>query len=172
MLLTRHLCRKIVIPAKLAVTRAMSTSAITFISAEDGTSVKDGLVNITFVDPSGARRRVPGYIGQTILATAVMHDIDLGPASTGAVFERKNSEVWLEPLFGEGPTCGYDHIMLNGKGAESAPPKNQTEERMLDVYWDEDELFPESRLASMIPLTKEMDGMNVFVPDRIADDIP
>jgi len=78
----------------------------------------------------------------------------------------------MEPLFGEGPTSGYDHVLLNGNGAESAPQRNQTELRMLGDYWDPDEIRPESRLASMVPLTKEMDGMNVFVPDRIVDDIP
>jgi hypothetical protein len=96
----------------------------------------------------------------------------LGPISTAAPFEAKRSEEWTEPLFGEGPTCGFDMVLLTGNGVETCPPKNQTEVRMLNHYWDEDELFPESRLASVIPLTKAMDGMIVYVPDRIVDDIP
>jgi hypothetical protein len=43
---------------------------------------------------------------------------------------------------------------------------------MLKQYWEDDELYPESRLASVIILTKEMDGMTVYVPDRLVDDIP
>ena len=43
---------------------------------------------------------------------------------------------------------------------------------MLDDYWDFDEIFDGSRLASAVVLTKEMDGMTVFIPDRIVDDNP
>ena len=41
-----------------------------------------------------------------------------------------------------------------------------------DDYWDFDEISPESRLASMIKLTKAMDGMIVFVPARVDDSNP
>jgi len=109
--------------------------------------------------------------GDLISQTAETHDIYLGPTSNGALFERKNSEEWLEPLYGEGCTSGYDHVLLNGNGVETAPPMNRVEERMLKVYWG-NEIYPESRLASMIPVTKEMDGMIVYVPDRIVDDVP
>lgn len=101
-----------------------------------------------------------------------MHDIDIGPASMTGVFEKVRSDTWTEPLYGEGPTSGFDHVLITGPGVETAPPKNITEERMLNQYWEEDELFPESRLASVITLTPEMDGMTVYVPDRIVDDIP
>lgn len=100
------------------------------------------------------------------------HDIDIGPASTAAPVEKVQSDTWTEPLFGEGPTSGFDHVLLSGNGVETAAPKNGSEERMLNHYWDSEELFPESRLASVITLTKAMDGMIVFVPDRIVDDIP
>ena len=49
---------------------------------------------------------------------------------------------------------------------------NWVEERLLNEYWEEDELFPESRLASQVTLTKAMDGMVVYVPDRLVDDCP
>mmetsp|Transcript_24862 Transcript_24862/g.36778 ORF Transcript_24862/g.36778 Transcript_24862/m.36778 type:complete len:166 (-) Transcript_24862:1393-1890(-) len=165
MLALRQLSRK-----TPTVSRAI-TSAISYANPEGAPSVKDSIVHLTFVDPSGARRQVPAFIGDTISDTAETHQIDLGPTSTGALFERKNSEEWLEPLYGEGCTSGYDHVLLNGNGVETAPPMNRVEERMLKAYWDT-ELYPESRLASMIPVTKEMDGMTVFVPDRIVDDTP
>jgi hypothetical protein len=101
-----------------------------------------------------------------------MHDIDIGPSSSGAVWSAVRSDTWTEPLFGEGPTTGFDHVLIQGKGADTAAPKTPVEERMLTHYWDDDELYPESRLASMITLTKQMDGMTVYVPDRIVDDIP
>ena len=86
--------------------------------------------------------------------------------------EAKRSDEWLEPLFGEGPTSGFDHVILQGNGVETAPPKNHVEQRMLEHYWDFDEIFPDSRLACVVPVTKEMDGMMIYVPDRIVDDIP
>jgi hypothetical protein len=43
---------------------------------------------------------------------------------------------------------------------------------MLEDHWDWDEIFEGSRLASAVTLTKEMNGMTVFVPDRIVDDCP
>eukprot|EP01083_Nonionella_stella_P274553 932022_1 len=135
-------------------------------------SVLDNIVNLNFVDPSGARRQVPGYIGKTIYETCEMHGIDLGPASVGAPVEAVRSDTWTEPLYGEGPTSGYDHILLVGKGAETAKPMTHIEKKVLTQYWDEDEIFPESRLATEVSITKEMDGMTVYVPDRIIDDIP
>ena len=82
------------------------------------------------------------------------------------------SERWTEPVFGDGPTSGYDHVVLTGPGVETATPKTYAEDKMLDDYWDFDEIFPESRLASMIKLTKAMDGMVVYVPPRIDDNVP
>jgi hypothetical protein len=44
---------------------------------------------------------------------------------------------------------------------------------MLEAYWDDDELVEgSSRLASMVTINKDMDGMVVYVPDRLCDDIP
>tara|TARA_B110001450_G_scaffold225005_1_gene222956 strand:- start:148 stop:279 length:132 start_codon:yes stop_codon:yes gene_type:complete len=43
---------------------------------------------------------------------------------------------------------------------------------MIEDYWDFDEIFPESRLASMITLTKKMNGMIVYVPHRVDDSNP
>lgn len=101
-----------------------------------------------------------------------MHEIDIGPSSDGAVVQKVQSDTWTEPLFGEGPTSGFDHVLLNGNGVDTIPPKTHVEDRMLRHYWDDDEIYPESRLASLVEITKEMDGMVVFVPDRIVDDMP
>ena len=101
-----------------------------------------------------------------------MHSIDLGPASVGGLVEKVRSSTWTEPLYGEGPTTGYDHILLVGNGADTADPMTHAEEKALGQYWDDDEIFPESRLATQVIITKEMDGMTVYVPDRLVDDIP
>jgi hypothetical protein len=103
---------------------------------------------------------------------AESHQIDLGPASVGGPVEAKRSDEWTEPLFGEGPTTGFDHVLLSGNGVDTCPPRTETEMEAIQDYWDDDEIYPESRLACVIPITKAMDGMIVFVPDRIIDDIP
>jgi hypothetical protein len=33
-----------------------------------------------------------------------------------------HSERWTEPVFGEGPTSGYDHVVLTGPGVTTAGP--------------------------------------------------
>lgn len=101
-----------------------------------------------------------------------MQGIELGPSSSGAAPEVARTESWTEPTFGEGATSGYDHVVLVGNGATTAPAKTPSEEQMLEDHWDFDEIYAGSRLASAVTLTKEMDGMTVYVPDRIVDDIP
>jgi len=134
-------------------------------------SVMEIIIHLNVVDPSGARRQVPAYIGKTIYDTCEMHGIDLGPASVGATLEEVRSDTWTEPLYGEGPTSGFDHVLITGNGVETAKPITWMEERAMGDYWDDDEIFPESRLATQVFLTREMDGMTVYVPDRIVDDM-
>ncbi|GFH49497.1 hypothetical protein CTEN210_05973 [Chaetoceros tenuissimus] len=153
-------------------TRALS-SAVAESSATAGPpSVFDSIVKLNFVDPSGARRTIPAYVGKSLYETCDVNGIDLGPASVGGAVEAVRSDTWTEPLYGEGPSTGYDHVLLVGNGADTAAPITPHEKSALGDYWDEDEIFPESRLACMVTVTKEMDGMTVYVPDRIVDDIP
>mmetsp|Transcript_32155 Transcript_32155/g.96346 ORF Transcript_32155/g.96346 Transcript_32155/m.96346 type:complete len:181 (-) Transcript_32155:382-924(-) len=159
--------------ASASLLRTASTAAVAHSTAESEIpSVRDVMLGLTFVDPSGARRKVPGIIGKTLYDISEMHGIELGPASVGGPADAIRSAEWTEPLFGEGPCTGFDHVLLVGPGVETAKPRDHIEMRMLNHYWDDDEIFPESRLATQITLTKEMDGMIVYVPDRICDDIP
>jgi hypothetical protein len=79
------------------------------------------------------------------------------------VAEIVHSERWTEPVFGDG---------LSGPGVIDAAPMTRAEGRMIEDYWDFDEIFPESRLASMIRLTPGMNGMIVYVPPRVDDSNP
>lgn len=137
-------------------------------------SVFDNIVKITIIDPSGARRIIPAMVGQSLYAACDMNGVDLGPASIGAPEEKIRSDTWTEPLYGEGATSGFDHVLLQDEceGVKLAEPPHSNEIAMLEKYWDEDEIFPESRLASMVEINKKMDGMVVYVPDRLCDDIP
>jgi hypothetical protein len=101
-----------------------------------------------------------------------MNGIDLGPVSMAAPPEVARTERWIEPTFGEGISSGFDHVVLAGNGVDTAERMTPVEEQMLEDYWDWDEIFDGSRLASCVTLTPAMDGMIVYVPDRIVDDIP
>ena len=137
-------------------------------------SVFDKIVRVTIIDPSGARRTIPAYVGKSLYAACEMNGVDLGPSSVGAVQQKIRSDTWTEPLYGEGATSGFDHVLLQGgnEGVSLAEPPHSNEIKMLEKYWDEDEIFPESRLASMVEINDKMDGMVVYVPDRLVDDIP
>jgi hypothetical protein len=110
--------------------------------------------------------------GTSLYEACEINEVELGPMTECGPAEVVHSERWTEPVFGDGPTSGYDHVVLTGPGVDTATPVTPTETRMIEDYWDFDEIFPESRLASMIKLTKAMDGMIVFVPPRVDDSNP
>ena len=110
--------------------------------------------------------------GKTLHEICMLHHIDIGPAYRAGDDQIERSERWIEPTFGEGPATGFDHVILHGKGAETAGIRSDRELSLLSDYWDDDEIFDDSRLACMVKVTKEMDGMIVYVPDRIVNDIP
>lgn len=112
------------------------------------------------------------FTGKTLADICNMHKIEIGPVSKGGPPEIKRTETWIEPQFGEGVTSGYDHVILTGNGKDTAERMTPVEKQMLEDYWDWDEIFEGSRLASAVTLTKDMDGMVVYVPDRIVDDCP
>lgn len=47
-------------------TALLSTAAVAQPAASAAPSVKDAIVDLTFIDPSGARRKVPGLVGEWI----------------------------------------------------------------------------------------------------------
>ena len=126
--------------------------------------VSDITIMLTFIDHTGSRVTVPARIGQTLHAAATQHGVDLGPASVGGVEERANTDEWTEDLFGEGPNTAFDHVMIPKQWAKAVGKAGPMETMMLDQMWEEDEIKPESRLACMITLVKEMDGMSVYIP--------
>ena len=158
---------------KLSIrTLSTSPSDSTSLATPSTPSIYDVLVKLTFIDPSGARRIVPARIGETVYQTATHHHIDLGPSMVGSPVQAVRSDTWTEPLYGEGATSGYDMVVLGGNGVDSTLPMDESEKKQLRDYWDDDDLYPESRLASQVVVTEQMDGMVVYVPDRLIDDCP
>ena len=84
----------------------------------------------------------------------------------------KQTETWYEATFGEGSTGAFDHVVLTGKGAKAVDVRpSRTEIMSLHDYWEFDQIFEGSRLASCVTLNKGMDGMVVYVPERLEYDI-
>ena len=120
----------------------------------------------------GLTSPLPVRAGTTLYDACETNEVELGPVNLCGPPQVVHSERWTEPVFGDGPTSGYDHVVLNGPGTDTADPPTYAETKMLEDYWDFDEIFPESRLASMVKLTKAMDGMIVYVPPRLDDSNP
>lgn len=129
--------------------------------------VADVTVHITFVDHEGSRAVVPGRVGMTVSEVAELHGIDIGPTAVAGVVERVNSDVWTEDLFGEGASLGYDHVKVPPAWAAKLPPRGAWELELLRNYWDDDDITSVSRLGSQLPLTKELDGIQIYIPDGI-----
>lgn len=108
--------------------------------------------------------------GKTLYEACESHDIRLGPDSSGGPYQERRSPTWVETTFGESVTTGYDHVVLTGKGANTVEPPDELELQALDDFWDPDYIFEGSRLASCITLNREMDGMVVYVGERLEHD--
>lgn len=135
--------------------------------ASPAPQVADVTVHITFVDHEGSRVVVPGRVGMTVSEVAELHGIDIGPTAVAGVVERVNSDVWTEDLFGEGASLGYDHVKVPPAWAAKLPPRGAWELELLRNYWDDDDITSVSRLGSQLPLTKELDGIQIYIPDGI-----
>uniref|UniRef100_A0A7S1BA06 Uncharacterized protein n=1 Tax=Corethron hystrix TaxID=216773 RepID=A0A7S1BA06_9STRA len=164
---------------------ASSLTAATYLcrpitsEVESSPSIADRIINITFVDHTGARATVPARwgSGRTLYDAASDAGVDLGPQpSVGLPTHIQRSDTWREPVFGEGPGSGIDHVLLPGKWfhlveAEGCP-RTEVELDCLQAYWDDEDITESSRLSSQIILNGSMDGMNVFVPDGVTYDCP
>ena len=161
-----HICAMLAARNLVRAARpAMARPAVRSFSAAP--TVADITVSLTFIDHEGSRATVPGRVGQTISDVAVMHGIDIGPTTGGGIQTRDNSEVWTEDLFGEGAVLGYDHVQIPPVWLEKVKERSEWEMELLLSYWDEEDIGSSSRLGSQIPLTKELDGIQVFIPDGI-----
>lgn len=129
-------------------------------------SVSDVTVKVTFIDHEGSRASVPGRVGMSISQVAHMHGIDIGPTAYAAAMQEFHSPEWTEDKFGFGPALGFDHVQIPEGWHKHLPKMSGKEQELLEMYWEE-EVTASSRLGCMIPLKKELDGIQVYIPDGI-----
>lgn len=140
--------------------------------ARSMSTVAEHTIRLNFVDVDGNRASVPGRIGQSLLDVAVAAGIDLEGAcgGGGGPTEVRRTENWVETTYGEGPQCFYCHVQVPSSYNHVLPEETAAEQEGLGDVW-EDEVSKTSRLACMITLRKEHDGMSVYVPDAPPVDV-
>uniref|UniRef100_A0A7S2V0K6 2Fe-2S ferredoxin-type domain-containing protein n=1 Tax=Fibrocapsa japonica TaxID=94617 RepID=A0A7S2V0K6_9STRA len=132
-------------------------------------TVAQKTVHVTFVAHDGSRSTVPGLEGQTVMDVARMHKLDLdGPCNGGGhEVETYRNERWTEPQYGEGPQCGHCRVLVPDEWGNAIDSRPLYEEKAMNRLWGNarEGVGRQSRLACMIKLTKELDGITVVVPD-------
>ncbi|CAD0206520.1 unnamed protein product [Chrysodeixis includens] len=114
-------------------------------------ALKDEKINITFVLYDGKRLQTEAKVGDTLLDVVVNNDLNI--EGYGAC---------------EGTlTCSTCHVVLKDEDYKRLPEEPCDEERdMLDLAYG---LTDTSRLGCQITLTKDMDGLEIKVPETIND---
>eukprot|EP01041_Mallomonas_annulata_P011771 gene11771-24675_t len=142
------------------------------LAAYNFSTVAQQTIRITFVDYEGNRATVPALIGQSLLETALAHKIDIAGicGGGGSPLDIRRTEKWVETVYGEGPSCFYCHVKIPTTFSHLLPEQSEDESRGLKHTWDE-EYSTTSRLACLITLERNHDGMVVFVPDAPPTDL-
>jgi 2Fe-2S ferredoxin len=109
-------------------------------------------VRCTFIKPDGKRVTVPGRVGWSLLKTAKHHDVGLEGWESSA--------AWLED-FGDGPATAADHVVVANEWVDKLAPMFPEEANMLGTV---PHATSTSRLAAVITLSKELDGITVYIP--------
>lgn len=101
---------------------------------------------LTYIDHSGREYKVEGDIGQTVMETAIKHNVP------GIVAE-----------CGGACSCATCHIYVEEAWRSTTGEPSQMEEDMLDFAFD---VRPESRLSCQLRIVSEYDGLIVRIPEH------
>ncbi|XP_014289226.1 adrenodoxin-like protein 2, mitochondrial [Halyomorpha halys] len=106
---------------------------------------------VTFIKPNGEKIKAKGKEGDSLLDVVINNDLDFDGfgACEGTL------------------TCSTCHVILKQKDYDRLPDKPSEEENdMLDLAFG---LTDTSRLGCQIIMTKELDGLEVGLPETIND---
>jgi len=101
---------------------------------------------ITYIDSAGQSYVVDGTVGQTVMETAIKHNVP------GIVAE-----------CGGACSCATCHVYVDDAWRAVTGEPSQMEEDMLDFAW---EARPESRLSCQLRIRDDYDGLVVRVPEH------
>ncbi|XP_050359780.1 adrenodoxin [Nymphalis io] len=114
-------------------------------------ALKDEKVKVTFNLYDGRKLEAEGKVGDTLLDVVVNNDLDIDGygACEGTV------------------TCSTCHVVFKQEDFDRLAEEAGDEERdMLDLAYG---LTDTSRLGCQVTLTKELDGLEVIVPESVND---
>jgi len=134
--------------------------------------VADRVVRFTLVDYKGEARSYAGLSGQRLSEAAAMYpDSPLADDSRGGGLpaQRVNSATWTEDVFGEGPISSLAHVVFRQDWYAKLPAPMPHEAALLGDL-DPADRTPYSRLATEIVLSKDLDGVVIYVPDTVPVD--
>jgi 2Fe-2S ferredoxin len=101
---------------------------------------------ITYIDHTGQAYAVDGTVGQTVMETAIKHNVP------GIVAE-----------CGGACSCATCHVYVDEAWRAVTGEPSQMEEDMLDFAW---EPRPESRLSCQLRIRDDFNGLVVRVPEH------
>jgi len=104
------------------------------------------MVKVTYIENNGTVHEVEGEPGQTVMETAIKHDVP------GIVAE-----------CGGACSCATCHVYVDEAWKEKTGSPSSMEEDMLDFAFD---VRPNSRLSCQIRLKPEFDGLIVRIPEH------
>lgn len=138
----------------------LATPAARRLMSSTGGSVSDHSVSCSFILAKQKQKvTVKGMIGWSLLKTAQHHGLPI----PGVLADDK----WDYITYGEGPASAEDHVVVERKYYDMLEPMSFQECNVLEEV--EENITGTSRLASMIVLTKELDGITVMLPDTNPD---
>ncbi|KAJ1456101.1 2Fe-2S ferredoxin-type domain-containing protein [Pelagophyceae sp. CCMP2097] len=102
-------------------------------------------VDLTFIDPDGKEHVVPAKLGDTVLAAALAHKIEIEAACGGEM------------------ACSTCHVVLEPAQYARLSKPEEEESDMLDLAWG---LTDTSRLCCQIKVDPELAGARFAIPEE------
>ena len=103
---------------------------------------------MTFINTDGSRKEVEASEGDSVMEIAQQNGIDIEGACEGSM------------------ACSTCHVIVAPEWFSKLDPASEEEEDILDLAYG---LTGRSRLGCQIPLTEELDGLVVSLPQDTAD---
>mmetsp|Transcript_5835 Transcript_5835/g.9065 ORF Transcript_5835/g.9065 Transcript_5835/m.9065 type:complete len:181 (+) Transcript_5835:94-636(+) len=130
----------------------------------------DLVVRVTFVDSYDKRHTVSGLVGMNLSEVCAYNDLPIledDAAGAGPDYQVVHNERWTEDTFGVGCNSFETHCWIPSDYLDKVPPPTPDETTILEklVNTGRAEYSVNSRIATEIKLTPELDGMVVHVPD-------
>lgn len=133
----------------------------------DAPLVSDHIVRVTLMNYEGDQHVISGRVGQTLMSACeengnkwLIDDSNGG----GGVYSVYRNPIFTEELFGEGCVSPLAHVVVANEWVSKLQAPSEREEHVLKLVPAQD-ITPNSRLATEIVLSKDLDGLAVAVPE-------